>query len=1280
MTNPGQVPGDKTSFLQINLHKKYISTNELYRHFNRSNGKTIGFVQEMYMGKTNKIIIPLMQHKLITYGQGSRAGIIIPKNSSFTMLKQFTTKDQIVLEVRIDNKKLLIMSKYCDIQHNINDIKFIQLIQYCKDNKLQLLAGLDSNSHSTLWGSPEPNQRGKELEETIIQYGLKVHNIGDAPTFIGRDCSTHVDVTLSLNLTFNICNWTVNTDNFGSDHNRIDFDLKEHYLTLEEKRYKIRWSKFRSLGVSCPLPETWTTELLDYYAQKWTDDIISRSYIAIDKNKRIKEDWWNNSLDEHRRENRKLFKKWKSTESEVDLKKYKDHSKQYKKAIFNQKKEHFTEFCEKLNDKRTLAKLTKPTDGSEHVTTTIKNNLGQFTNNDEETLNVLIEAHLNEQSDHVIRSPNLPNECTSADLLRWEKVINMDKLNTAIRSLKPGKAPGPDLITGGTMKNLDNNTKNTLIELFRASVALSYIPTVWKTSKVCFLKKPGKPGDCAKDFRPLTLSSVVYKTLEKLIIYHWETKFNMTNNIHCNQHGFRPKYSTESAISQLLDLYEKAIEDKEIAVSVFVDFSSAFDRVQPDSLHQAFIIKEMDDETVKWFIENVKSRIVQVEYGVAHQDIIITGGVGQGQCISPYGWDIELDTLLVLYDGSEVSAIGYADDVCITIRGICLSTLIERINRALKTLQNWSQARNLSININKTKAMIIGTNKKALNTDPTDKIKLNGQPIEVVTQYKYLGIEINNKMNWTSAVDQKIKTAKQLMMRISGFIQGKRGFKPNNALWIYKQVILPKLTYGSMVWHKLLRQGNYKAKLQAVQRLGMSFISGFFKSSPNEGLEWALNLLPLDLAIKEKNMKSYLRIKDLFQTKAVRGHLAKIQKDINHLGIKNEVIMNLQRPGSFLHWNKNYRISLEQGDTEPATYSVDIYTDGSKTASGVGAGFAIYDWHGALIQTKIIPLPELFTVFHAEQWAILMAADWVINNKNLYESRFLCCHRIRFFSDSRSTLQTLNKTMIEQGLTHDLIKKLNVLSRLFRVELHWTKAHVGTKQNELADKLAKTATTRSSDVKIDKFTLHQLIKLKIKARIQSSWDERFKNSPHMNQTKTMWAKRNHKASKQLLNLDRKELYEMLMLITGHCTLMRHLSLCSWTNSYTCRACNQPVEETPIHLIRDCPKYMDIRRDLLGFDLNGPIPEKWDLSKLLRFKHEFQNLLNIDMVPDNLLTGNFDKESRKRRGIQVNTRTSRPRLSEDIPASNEPGPGPQSTSSRKRKGASVYTRISKPRLN
>ena len=93
-----------------------------------------------------------------------------------------------LLETDIENiKKFLIISLYLDINLDVT-ILLDQLKTYRARTGLPVLVSMDSNAHSTLWGSEDTNARGEILEEWILSKGYLLLNRGNVPTF-----SNHIE-------------------------------------------------------------------------------------------------------------------------------------------------------------------------------------------------------------------------------------------------------------------------------------------------------------------------------------------------------------------------------------------------------------------------------------------------------------------------------------------------------------------------------------------------------------------------------------------------------------------------------------------------------------------------------------------------------------------------------------------------------------------------------------------------------------------------------------------------------------------------------------------------------------------------------------------------------------------------------------------------------------------------------------------------------------------------------------------------------------------------------
>ena len=97
-------------------------------------------------------------------------------------------------------------------------------------------------------------------------------------------------------------------------------------------------------------------------------------------------------------------------------------------------------------------------------------------------------------------------------------------------------------------------------------------PSRWLHGKVIFLPKPGKT-DYTKigAYRPITLASFQFKTMEKVLMWEFEESRLDKQPMHQNQHGFRGGQSTETALTTFLAPIEQAIIRDQFSIVALLD-------------------------------------------------------------------------------------------------------------------------------------------------------------------------------------------------------------------------------------------------------------------------------------------------------------------------------------------------------------------------------------------------------------------------------------------------------------------------------------------------------------------------------------------------------------------------------------------------------------------------------------------------------------------------------------------------------------------------------------
>ena len=100
------------------------------------------------------------------------------------------------------------------------------------------------------------------------------------------------------------------------------------------------------------------------------------------------------------------------------------------------------------------------------------------------------------------------------------------------------------------------------------SILSGGFPCSWKEAKVKPLFKSGAKDE-VNNYRPISILPTISKLLEKWIDNQLTTYFNTYILLHLSQSGFRPKHSTESALTLMVATWLKAINDRNLCFGRF---------------------------------------------------------------------------------------------------------------------------------------------------------------------------------------------------------------------------------------------------------------------------------------------------------------------------------------------------------------------------------------------------------------------------------------------------------------------------------------------------------------------------------------------------------------------------------------------------------------------------------------------------------------------------------------------------------------------------------------
>ena len=168
-------------------------------------------------------------------------------------------------------------------------------------------------------------------------------------------------------------------------------------------------------------------------------------------------------------------------------------------------------------------------------------------------------------------------------------------------------------------------------------------------------------------------------------------------------------------------------------------------------------------------------------------------GIPQGSILGPLLFLLYINDLP---NASDFFVKLFADDTVLSLSCKNLKELNKKASMELDKIYKWLVANRLTLNVAKSKFMII-TAKKAQNRKFKFKLKISGTPLERCSSYKYLGLHFDENLNWKTHIDYVCKK----ISKICGIISKLRHSVDIEILkTVYYALGYTYLRYGNIVW------------------------------------------------------------------------------------------------------------------------------------------------------------------------------------------------------------------------------------------------------------------------------------------------------------------------------------------------------------------------------------------------------------------------------------------------------------------------------------------------
>ena len=697
----------------------------------------------------------------------------------------------------------------------------------------------------------------KRYIETLESIGLTITN-----NQITRICSSNVldHVVCSMDKFEYIYNETIHTD--LSDHScivtTVDLKIPPKKVKLSKKivnydLINLEMSMFLN-NLNCVNPIQSLEEIIVFYNQ-----LVTQHTKIIEVYTRLKAhscQWFNFKIWKLSKIKSKLYKKLKITPNNNYIKNLLNHTtKKLKYEQYVAKKNYYHKLFDSSNQKS--------------IWKNINMLLGKIKNSEKQQNEILVQ-------DTIIREPTrVANTFNTFFTEIGQKLAtsiksgrDIDKFDTikpisesfffspsnpievlkVIETLKNGKSPGPDNIPVNLVKEHKFFFANFLSTVFNFSVSSGIFPDILKLAKVVPVFKSGDPK-ILNNYRPISTLSVFNKVLESIVYNRLSSFLEKNNFFYKSQFGFRKSSGTTNSVIENIDYVLKELDKSNVVASAFLDLSKAFDTIDHKILLlklEKYGIRGIALEFFKNYLSNRKQFVCM--NGIKSSTLELNIGVPQGSNLGPLLFLIYINDISRLKLHGSISL--FADDTAIFYSDRNPANVLKFIKDDLILLNLYFQENLLSLNYNKTKFMIFSSRKK--NLEHIKSIDINGFLVQRVETFKFLGITIDDKLNWDAHINHILKSIAPLC----GVLWKIRKYVPVKVLLsIYYSYIYSKLLYLSVIW--CTASLSRLKPVQVLQNRCLKAIFGLPRLYNTRSLYENYKMLPL-LAIYELQLNCHM--------------------------------------------------------------------------------------------------------------------------------------------------------------------------------------------------------------------------------------------------------------------------------------------------------------------------------------------------------------------------------------------------------------------------------------
>ncbi|KAJ8363921.1 hypothetical protein SKAU_G00127520 [Synaphobranchus kaupii] len=262
-------------------------------------------------------------------------------------------------------------------------------------------------------------------------------------------------------------------------------------------------------------------------------------------------------------------------------------------------------------------------------------------------------------------------------------------------------------------------------DLFNRSLEEHIVPALWKSSIISPVPKKASPSAP----RPVALTPVIMKCFERLVLS--QVQQSVQSIVDPLQFAYQQNRGVDDALLTLLHLVQSHLDTTKSYIRlVFLDFSSAFNTIQPHLMAKKLLKINLNPHLILWVMPFLTDRPQWVRYkGHCNTTRTISTGSPQGSVVSPVLFTLYTDDCQS--NCPEIMFIKYSDDTVI----VDSSNSDDKLQSAVSQFQQWCEVNLLDLNVEKTKEIAIDFQREL---SPLRPLTIGAKTVERVEEYRYL--------------------------------------------------------------------------------------------------------------------------------------------------------------------------------------------------------------------------------------------------------------------------------------------------------------------------------------------------------------------------------------------------------------------------------------------------------------------------------------------------------------------------------------------------------------